>query len=134
LRKLPYAQGAKRPSSRQKAVGGDVIKRRDFTAVVPNITPDNETGIGRWTDEELILAIREGGRPDGRLLGPAMPSRLYRSLADDDVRAIAALLARGHSGEQSNHCEVALRFAAAEFLGAAGRGSCRSIEIGHDRL
>jgi hypothetical protein len=60
--------------------------------VVPNITPDNETGIGRWTDEELILAIREGRRPDGSLLGPAMPSLFYRGIGDDDVRAIAACL------------------------------------------
>ncbi len=60
--------------------------------MVPNITPDKETGIGGWTDEELTLAIREGRRPDGSLLGPAMPSRFYRGLGDDDVRAIAACL------------------------------------------
>src|SRR5262245_52560660 len=66
--------------------GGDVIKHQDFTAVVPNITPDRETGIGSWTDEELVTAIREGRRPDGSLIGPAMPSRFYRGLGDDDAR------------------------------------------------
>jgi mono/diheme cytochrome c family protein len=85
-------KGPSGPLPGKRLSGGDVIKHRDFTAVVPNITPDNETGIGRWTDEELILAIREGRRPDGSLLGPAMPSRFYRGIGDDDARAIAACL------------------------------------------
>lgn len=85
-------KGPNGPVSGKRLAGGDVIKHRDFTAVVPNITPDRETGIGRWTDEELILAIREGRRPDGSLLGPAMPSRFYRGLGDEDVRAIADCL------------------------------------------
>jgi mono/diheme cytochrome c family protein len=76
----------------KKFAGGDVIRHHDFTAVVPNITPDRETGIGKWTDEEVVLAIREGRRPDGSLIGPAMPFRSYRDLSDDDVRAVVAYL------------------------------------------
>ncbi len=58
----------------------------------PNITPDSKTGIGDWTDEQIIRAIREGVRPDGRVLGPPMPFNLYRDISDSDVRAIVAYL------------------------------------------
>ena len=85
-------KGPNGPLQDKKLAGGDVIKHEDFTAVVPNITPDPETGIGTWTDDQIILAIREGRRPDGSLIGPAMPSRFYRNLGDEDVRAIVAYL------------------------------------------
>ena len=42
--------------------GGRVFEERGFRAVVPNITPDPETGIGRWTEAEVATAIREGRR------------------------------------------------------------------------
>jgi mono/diheme cytochrome c family protein len=58
----------------------------------PNITPDPETGIGTWTDEQIITAIREGRRPDGTMLGPFMPFGMYRGISDTDVRAIVAYL------------------------------------------
>jgi mono/diheme cytochrome c family protein len=85
-------KGPNGPLPGKKLAGGDVIKHQDFTVVVPNITPDQESGIGKWTDDEIISAIREGRRPDGSLIGPAMPSRSYRSLGDEDVQAIAAYL------------------------------------------
>lgn len=64
----------------------------DYTANAPNITPDAETGIGSWSDEQIIAAIREGRRPDGTIIGPPMPIALYRHLSDRDVRAIVAYL------------------------------------------
>jgi mono/diheme cytochrome c family protein len=85
-------KGSNGPVPSKKFAGGDVIKHADFTAVTPNITPDPETGIGRWTDHQIFVAIREGRRPDGSLLGPAMPSRSYRNLADEDVKAMIAYL------------------------------------------
>jgi mono/diheme cytochrome c family protein len=60
--------------------------------VVPNITPDKETGIGNWTDEQIIIAIREGKRPDGTIIGPPMPIPFYRQISDRDVQAIVAYL------------------------------------------
>jgi hypothetical protein len=63
-----------------------------FTAYSSNITPDPETGIGKWSDAQVVLAIREGRRPDGSLIGPPMPFGLYRSLSDNDVQAIVAYL------------------------------------------
>jgi mono/diheme cytochrome c family protein len=85
-------RGPNGPLTDKKFAGGEVIKHEDFTAVVANITPDPETGIGNWTDREIVTAIREGRRPDGSLIGPAMPSRSYRQLADQDVEAIVAYL------------------------------------------
>jgi mono/diheme cytochrome c family protein len=72
--------------------GGVVFQEDVFTAVAPNITPDPETGIGKWTDAQIIAAIREGKRPDGTIIGPPMPIALYRDMADDDVKAILAYL------------------------------------------
>lgn len=63
-----------------------------FTANAPNITPDRETGIGSWTDEQIIDAIREGKRPDGSIIGPPMPIGLYRGISDTDVKAIVAYM------------------------------------------
>jgi mono/diheme cytochrome c family protein len=63
-----------------------------FRAVSANITPDLKTGVGSWTDAQLVRAIREGIRPDGSLIGPPMPFAQYRRMADDDVFAIVAYL------------------------------------------
>jgi mono/diheme cytochrome c family protein len=60
--------------------------------VAPNITPDPETGIGRWTDGEVVRAIREGVSRDGRPLFPLMNYPGYRHLSDDDVLSIVAYL------------------------------------------
>jgi mono/diheme cytochrome c family protein len=85
-------KGPNGPLPGKKFAGGDVIKHEDFTAVVPNITSDRETGIGNWTDDQILTALREGRRPDGSLIGPAMPFQSYRNLADEDVKAIIAYL------------------------------------------
>jgi mono/diheme cytochrome c family protein len=72
--------------------GGFVIEEPPFTAVTPNITPDEETGIGSWTDEQIITAIREGKRTDGSIIGPPMPIGFYRNMSDADAEAIVAYL------------------------------------------
>ena len=60
--------------------------------VAPNITPDKETGIGRWTDGEKIRAIRDGVGRDGRALFPMMPYENYRRMSDEDVYALVAYM------------------------------------------
>jgi cytochrome c553 len=60
--------------------------------VAPNITPDAATGIGEWSDEEIVKAIREGIGKKRRLLNPEMPSRYFRSLSDDEVHSIVLYL------------------------------------------
>jgi mono/diheme cytochrome c family protein len=58
----------------------------------PNITPDKETGIGNWSAAQIVTALRDGKRPDGTLIGPPMPTPVYRELSDRDAAAIAAYL------------------------------------------
>jgi mono/diheme cytochrome c family protein len=72
--------------------GGTEIDAPIFAAIVPNITPDKETGIGNWTDDQIINAIRNGKRPDGTTIGPPMPIAFYRGMSDTDVKAIVAYL------------------------------------------
>jgi mono/diheme cytochrome c family protein len=76
----------------RELAGGFTIDAPPFRAVAPNITPDPETGIGRWTDAQLARAIREGIRPDGSLIGPPMPFAFYRNLSDRDLAAMVAYL------------------------------------------
>jgi len=72
--------------------GGDPIDAPVFHAMPANITPDKETGIGKWTDAQIIDAIRNGKRPDGTIIGPPMPIAFYRDMSDTDVKAIVAYL------------------------------------------
>lgn len=58
----------------------------------PNLTSDPETGLGDWSEAEIVAAIREGVRPDGRMLVPVMPYPHYGSLTDEDAFALAAYL------------------------------------------
>ena len=68
--------------------GGMVFDAPVFKAVAPNITPDPETGIGKWTDAQLDKAIREGIRPDGSVIGPPMPIPFLRGVSDQDLAAM----------------------------------------------
>ena len=85
-------KGPDGPVKGRELAGGFVIEEPPFRAVASNITPDPETGTGRWSDAEIALAIREGRRPDGSLIGPPMPFAFYRGLADADVAAMVAYL------------------------------------------
>ena len=82
--------GALRPDMEQ--AGGRVFQERGFRAVASNITPDPETGIGRWTDAEIAESIRNGRRPDGSILGPPMQVEAFRGISDRDLAAIVAYL------------------------------------------
>lgn len=57
-----------------------------------NITPDEETGIGKWTTKQIVTAIQTGQRPDGRELAPIMPWHAFAQLTPEDAGAIAAFL------------------------------------------
>jgi hypothetical protein len=62
------------------------------TVIAPNISPDPETGIGKWTDGEVLRAIREGISRDGRPLFPFMNYPNYRKLPESDLLAMIAFL------------------------------------------
>jgi mono/diheme cytochrome c family protein len=57
-----------------------------------NITPDKETGIGNYTDQDFLNAVQRGVRPDGAHLYPAMPVTSYTYMTDADALAIKAYL------------------------------------------
>ncbi len=89
------SQGSHSPEEPQ--AGGSEI---DATEIGPgfgfiyvsNITPDPETGIGAWSDGELVRALREGLNREGRVLFPAMEAELWRGLSDEDALALVAYL------------------------------------------
>jgi mono/diheme cytochrome c family protein len=64
-------------------------------AKVPNITPDRNTGIGKWTENDLVYYLETGATPDGDYAGDAMAEIIDNStshLTGDDRRAIAAYI------------------------------------------
>ena len=62
------------------------------TFVGPNLTPDKETGLGNWTDAQVVTAIQQGHRPDGRMLAPIMPYHAFANFTPQDAQAIVAFL------------------------------------------
>jgi mono/diheme cytochrome c family protein len=59
---------------------------------VPNITPDPETGIGRWSNSDFVRAMREGVAPDGRHYYPAFPYTSYTRMTERDLLDLKAYL------------------------------------------
>ncbi len=72
--------------------GGFHLVDPAFDVYTANITPDKETGIGNWTDAQIVKAIREGVDPEGHVIFPPMPAPTYNNMSDDDVNAIVAYL------------------------------------------
>lgn len=88
--------------------GGQQLHSPFGTFAVPNITPDPDTGIGGWTVEQLVTAIRFGRSPEGRMYFPAFPYRSYRGMTESDARDIAAwLLAQAPVNRPSANHELA---------------------------
>jgi mono/diheme cytochrome c family protein len=80
------------PGSNKPFSGGRPIETPFGNIVAPNITPDLQTGIGAWSDEQFDDAIRKGIRRDGSRLYPAMPYNAYTKMTRADVLAIRAYL------------------------------------------
>jgi mono/diheme cytochrome c family protein len=57
-----------------------------------NLTPDEATGLGTWSEAEIVRALRNGVSKDGRLLAPVMPYEWFHEMSDEDARAVAAYL------------------------------------------
>lgn len=72
--------------------GGFAIALPFGTLYSPNITPDRETGIGTYTDEEFVAAVRDGVAKGSKHLYPAMPYPSYALMSREDVLAIKAYL------------------------------------------
>lgn|SRR5208283_657745 len=72
--------------------GGRALKTPFGTFYGPNITPDRDAGIGRWSEADFIRAMRLGVRPDGAAYFPAFPYPSYTKINDNDLRDIWAYL------------------------------------------
>jgi len=57
-----------------------------------NLTPDKETGIGNWTDDQIKLAVKTGVDNNGKVLFPVMPYHVFNTMADADLESVIAYL------------------------------------------
>jgi mono/diheme cytochrome c family protein len=76
----------------QANAGGRKYDGAFGTVYSSNITPDRQSGIGSWTDEQIMTAIRLGRRPNGERLVPVHPFTVFNGMAEEDLRAIVAYL------------------------------------------
>ena len=72
--------------------GGRALKTPFGIYYSPNITRDPETGIGKWTDDDFLRALKRGMNPEGEHYFPVFPYTTYTKLRDDDALAIKAYL------------------------------------------
>ncbi|MDQ2695536.1 MAG: cytochrome c, partial [Pseudomonadota bacterium] len=72
--------------------GGRGLKTEFGTFHAPNITPDPDTGLGRWSLEDFRRAMRDGTRPDGSPYYPVFPYRWYTGMTDQDIADLWAYL------------------------------------------
>jgi mono/diheme cytochrome c family protein len=80
------------PGSGRDLAGGRPIETPFGNILAPNITPDQQTGIGAWTDSEFVDAMTKGTGRNGTHLYPAMPYTYYSKVTRDDALAIRAYL------------------------------------------
>lgn len=72
--------------------GGNEFEMGDSIAYASNITPDEETGIGTWTAEDIATALHTGATPDGEQLHPAMPYARFSALSQQEALAVGEYL------------------------------------------
>jgi mono/diheme cytochrome c family protein len=82
-----------KPEGGRPMAGGYPIETPFGTLISPNITPDKDTGIGAWSDDQFVQAVQHGRGRDGAHLYPAMPYTAYVKMPREDVLAIRAYLA-----------------------------------------
>lgn len=84
--------GCHTEKDRQVNTGGRRYDGPFGTVYSSNITPDRQTGIGAWTDEQIIAAIRLGRRPNGERILPVHPYTVFNGMAEEDLRALVTYL------------------------------------------
>lgn len=78
-------------ADKSRPFAGGLALNTPFGAIYsPNITSDRSTGIGLWTYDQFVNAVRNGIRKDGAYLYPAMPFDAYTEITDDDMKALWA--------------------------------------------
>ncbi|HEY9133326.1 MAG TPA: cytochrome c [Dyella sp.] len=94
------------PGSNKPFAGGVAFTLPFGTIYSSNITADETTGIGSWSDDDFVRAVREGVRKDGAHLYPAFPYTSYTQLSRADVLAIKAYLFSLPKIQQENRANV----------------------------
>ena len=85
-------------SGEEKNPDGPLSGGREFrdwrigVARASNLTPDPETGLGNWSEAQIVRALRNGQDDEGRLLAPVMPYEWYHAMSDEDAFAVARYL------------------------------------------
>ncbi len=82
--------------------GGLPIDTPFGTFYSPNITPDVKTGIGSWTEDDFVRALKKGQDPKGRNYFPVFPYVYFANVSDDDARAMYAYFMSIPPVEQKN--------------------------------
>lgn len=80
------------PGGGQPLAGGRYMETPFGKISTPNLTPDKETGIGNWSDDDFYHAVHDGIAKNGEYLYPVFPFPWYTKMTRDDVLAIKAYL------------------------------------------
>ena len=113
--------------------GGNVIETvsPEMRVSIPNITSDPDTGIGRWSDDQVARAIRDGVDQNGNFLSPIMPFDAFRHMSDADVRAVVGYLRSvPHVRQERKPVKKDVPFlvhAALDWFGAGRHAPARSV-------
>lgn len=84
--------GCHNPEAQPRNAGGTKRENANVIVFTPNITPDPKTGIGAWSDKQVMDAFRFGKRPDGQQLSMGHPYYYFSGMADEDAEALVAFL------------------------------------------
>jgi len=76
----------------KEGAGAVLLEQGDLRIVAPNITSDPETGLGKWSDDAIARAIREGIADDGLALFPVMPYEHFRYLSEEDLASVVVFI------------------------------------------
>jgi mono/diheme cytochrome c family protein len=76
----------------KEGAGAVFFEQAGFRIVTPNITSDPETGLGKWSDDAIARAIREGIADDGHALFPLMPYEEFRHMSDEDLASVVVFI------------------------------------------
>jgi len=88
-----YDMKAEPPVLLSKEGAGKVLFEQDQLRIVaPNLTSHPETGLGKWTDDAIARAIREGIGDDEHALSPVMPYEHFRHLSDEDLASVVVFI------------------------------------------
>ena len=74
------------------AGGFKIMLAPGIEVMTANITPDPETGIGKWSDADIKKAITEGATPTGGHLSPPMPYPFFKNMTPEDLDAVVAFI------------------------------------------